>query len=533
MAVLGKSGFFSIGYIENRASYAAEIRRLCGENIDYEILGKYVDEQWNNRHSHCACWNRQMKPVAPDAPDIAYLMVDTGYQCSADGQRIYGGFTARTPGAGLDAAASFKGVLIGTQNDILAIWRVSAGTLNNYTTVRDYQNVARVLNTMTGQHKPVIEWEIAVQGAFNAAQQDGKLGVYTAGDPAISFFPLQQRDLANEPIWLEMEQNNNPALGQPWFGLMAVSENALLEQILDRNCYHLGNMIFKNAGMANSFLQQLAEMAMEETWTSSVENSAPYGILRSYMTHTLYRLLDEDRQAAPGVPPKVDKVNGRIFFNTGLLNRLFRQILIAGDYKQLKVEIPGYGMHAFDMMDNVMPYSENDREIASVYDGEVYKIPKIACFFTDYQEVVFNAHYAIRLNDLHIFEDGVERRRLLKYDAEFQSCKSNLAAKEALLARVARDFDSAILRAKLMAERNYKLAVPQFWRETGEIQFLLPIYLGELEEADKPQCALALSLDTTGRIAYYRGATILTLDMAYNNARLIAKPDIFWLNSSV
>ncbi|NLT48515.1 MAG: DUF3825 domain-containing protein, partial [Clostridiales bacterium] len=32
---------------------------------------------------------------------------------------------------------------------------------------------------------------------------------------------------------------------------------------------------------------------------------------------------------------------------------------------------------------------------------------------------------------------------------------------------------------------------------------------------------------------YYRGATILTLDMAYNNARLIAKPDVFWLVDNV
>ncbi len=146
---------------------------------------------------------------------------------------------------------------------------------------------------------------------------------------------------------------------------------------------------------------------------------------------------------------------------------------------------------------------------------------------------MFDARYAIKLNDLHIFEDGVERKRLPKYDEEYQRCKDNPEAKNMLLARIARDFDSAIQRAKLLAERNYKLAVPQFWRETGEIQFLLPIYLGELEEADRPQCALALSLDRSGRVPYYRGATILTLDMAYNNARLIAKPDVFWLDTTV
>ena len=62
---------------------------------------------------------------------------------------------------------------------------------------------------------------------------------------------------------------------------------------------------------------------------------------------------------------------------------------------------------------------------------------------------------------------------------------------------------------------------------------MLPIYLGELEEADQPHCALALSYDDTGRVKYYRGETILTLSMAYNNARLIAKPDVFWLDTVV
>ena len=90
--------------------------------------------------------------------------------------------------------------------------------------------------------------------------------------------------------------------------------------------------------------------------------------------------------------------------------------------------------------------------------------------------------------------------------------------------------ESAVKRAKLMAERNYKLAVPQFYKASGEIQFLLPIYLGEKEEAQKPECALVLSLDKSGDNIHYRGVTILDLTMAYNNTRLIAKPDVFWLN---
>ncbi|MFA5634778.1 MAG: DUF3825 domain-containing protein [Anaerovoracaceae bacterium] len=532
MTTNGKSGFFAIGYVENRTSYAADIRKLYGENIDYEVLGIYVGEQWANRMETCSCWDKNLKPVDPDSRDIVYIMIDTGYACADNGDKIYGGFATQNPGCGLDAR--FHGVEIGTKEQILAVWKVKAGSLNNYSQIRDYQNITRVLNSMTGENYTALQWEGELQNAFGKAQEEGSLGVYSdARDNAISYFPSGYKDQSGESIWLLMEQNFNPNAARDWFNLVAVTESELLERILDQSHYHLGSMLFNNVGEGNAFLQQLAEMAMEEEWTASTENSPPYGILRSYITHTLYHLMDEDKTSEPGTPLKVDEVNGKVYFNSGLLNRLFRQIIIAGDKRKLVIDIPGLGSRTYEMIENVLPYSESEKEIASIYDGEMYKIPGIAKFFNDYREVIFDARLAIRLNDMHIFEDGVERKRLPKYDEEYQRCKDNPQEKAALLARIARDFDSAILRAKLMAERNYKLAVPQFWRETGEIQFLLPIYLGELEEADRPQCALALSLDRSGRVPYYRGATILTLDMAYNNARLIAKPDVFWLVDSV
>ena len=49
----------------------------------------------------------------------------------------------------------------------------------------------------------------------------------------------------------------------------------------------------------------------------------------------------------------------------------------------------------------------------------------------------------------------------------------------------------------------------------------------------KPECALVCSRVGTGKDGYYRGETILTLGMAYNNARLIAKPDVSWLDQAV
>ena len=69
---------------------------------------------------------------------------------------------------------------------------------------------------------------------------------------------------------------------------------------------------------------------------------------------------------------------------------------------------------------------------------------------------------------------------------------------------------------------NYKIAVPQYYK--GKIQLLLPLCL---VDSDIPDLALVVTKNPTGN--FYQGHTCLSIEMAYNNARLIAKPDSYWL----
>lgn len=85
-------------------------------------------------------------------------------------------------------------------------------------------------------------------------------------------------------------------------------------------------------------------------------------------------------------------------------------------------------------------------------------------------------------------------------------------------------FNGAIETAKRMLEANYKTAIPQFYR--GKIQLLVPICL---QAPNKPD--LALTCVKTEDKSKYLGRTCLTLEMAYNNARLIAKPESNWLKA--
>jgi len=81
----------------------------------------------------------------------------------------------------------------------------------------------------------------------------------------------------------------------------------------------------------------------------------------------------------------------------------------------------------------------------------------------------------------------------------------------------------AIESVKKRIQANYKTVVPQ-WHH-GKIQLLAPLYLTNPEI---PDLALVLSL-SDDRKQYY-GHTCLTVEMAYNNARLIARPDSYWLH---
>lgn len=82
-----------------------------------------------------------------------------------------------------------------------------------------------------------------------------------------------------------------------------------------------------------------------------------------------------------------------------------------------------------------------------------------------------------------------------------------------------RAFEGAVVEAARRAAANYTLAVPQFYG--GRIQLLLPLCL----TGDKPELALTIQRED----GFYAARTCLMLDMAYNNARLICRPETSWI----
>lgn len=131
---------------------------------------------------------------------------------------------------------------------------------------------------------------------------------------------------------------------------------------------------------------------------------------------------------------------------------------------------------------------------------------EVATYINDPADLIYDIKLELRTNIDHIIQDNKTR-----FPAPFDTMDNYL---------LANILHGTIQDAKRRVKRNYKTAIPQFYN--GKLQLLLPLCLLTKSKAD-----LALVIDKENNV--YRASTCLTLDMAINNARLIAKPDDEWL----
>ena len=345
----------------------------------------------------------------------------------------------------------------------------------------------RFLANMIGDPSLTSEQLIAdLERALDLALIAGTF-VYLHGDDVVAdpqqadavLFPTGYATPTGEEISAKCTQNKNPNR-QRWFGLFF--------QAARREGFVIGDLYFRSWNEGAKFLEDLAAMAIPEKWTYNYfQSKQQYPILKSYIEKTYERLRQQGR---------VLRQQNKVLFNTGLINIYFREIYVLGETD------PEYPQRVV----GARPMLENDRTLLEIFKNQK---PHMATFFERITDVLFDPDLEINTDDIHIIDDNFDRIP----ETYQQMRKSQVFAL----------FQSAIDFARVMARRNYKLVVPQYYM--GKIQFLMPIYLSG-EFAGPPDFALVL--EKLGKL--YRGNTILTLDMAYQNARLIAKPDTTWLS---
>ncbi len=148
---------------------------------------------------------------------------------------------------------------------------------------------------------------------------------------------------------------------------------------------------------------------------------------------------------------------------------------------------------------------ESDIQLISKFGDN---IPDIADFFQKPEDLIFNPQCRVVPQIDHIIADNMDR-----FPAHMQGLSSD---------EMRRRLVGAINEAQKKARSNYKIAVPLYYE--GKIQLLLPLCL----TPGSPNPDLALATHKIGNNTY-TARTCLTLKMAYNNARLIVKPQSSWL----
>lgn len=236
-----------------------------------------------------------------------------------------------------------------------------------------------------------------------------------------------------------------------------------------------------------------------EKW--SYAGKSDFGILRSYLYFTFEKLWQERENSADSEKQKFIFMDDKTAcFNTGLYDKDWQVIY----FYCVKNPINGFQPWKFTSF-----YNSYTIKWSNISTNDVSSLHR-ANYFNDPSALIFDANLKI-----------VPQRDHILYDEE------NFARIPEQLRDNGREFcqnliEGAISSVKKRIEANYKTIVPQLYK--GKIQLLAPLYL---TNPNNPDLALVLSL-SDDKTVYY-GHTCLTIEMAYNNARLIARPDSYWL----
>lgn len=223
----------------------------------------------------------------------------------------------------------------------------------------------------------------------------------------------------------------------------------------------------------NKYTEQLSKIADVENWSNPTYPNK--GILANYIIKTYDKLSSEK---------KIIIGQDYALFNTGLFTKYYDQIYAYQSGIEISF-LTGYELGQIGIKER----------------------PEKANYFEKPELLLFDWHYPIDVHYTHILDDERNQKRLPKEFLESNN-KINI-------------LNGALDTMKKKVSANYKMAVPQYYH--GKIQLLLPLCL---MSDNIPDVAIAV----TKKENSYQGHTCLTLDMAYNNARLIAKPESNWLS---
>lgn len=356
-------------------------------------------------------------------------------------------------------------------------------------------------------------------------------------------FPIPvMRSDGTTPVEVSMRLSGREGQ-KPWF--VSYIDTAVHEPPARRVSPSQSITSFAYLGPWDSFLSELAAMALPEAWDftdgspesvyDAQTRNANYPILRSYISTTFFRLQQEGKIC-------ITAEHDFAAFNTGLVNKRFDDI-----YACFKPNNPSARNPWMFCGFCVQGSGHLGKRIVSSFNP----LPQTATYFEHKEDLLFDTDRSLIINYDHVIVDNMARLPVafleegLRGDAEalelLEGLRNNTVAdREDALKRVREllenndaafmylrvRLDDAIQRARKRVRWNYKTAIPMYYPRANTMSLLLPICLTSTTRAD---AALVVELMESGN---YQGQTVLTMRQAYQDARLVCRPDSDWLTPS-
>lgn len=387
------------------------------------------------------------------------------------------------------------------------------------------KSLARLNAFVTGHEGPPSEQTVrTLQADYNAARARKDFWIYGQA----YCFALSLTDPQGQPLCAAIKASDyeGGAWAKPWYmnfaGINRSQPGKSPGQALEQFAY---------LGPWPVFLESLAKRAIRETWDFQGQRRKPYFILQKYIQYTFYRLQLEDKIC-------VSENEDFAAFNTGLVTEHYDDIYACFEPRNdgwrfidfCTAASRGLGkrlVDAFNPLPQPASYFERKEDLLFDLDKDLH---------TDYEHILLDNLFRLPLEFLREECHGdAEAQRLILQIEQLDSFPAQRAAYEALSNLIAENprlfnrlrnrLDDAIELARKKVRWNFKTAIPCFFPTRNVMSLMLPLSLCDNGRAD---AALVVELTRSGN---YQGQTILTLQQAYVDARLLCQPNSEWLDA--
>ncbi len=239
-------------------------------------------------------------------------------------------------------------------------------------------------------------------------------------------------------------------------------------------------------------IKYLAHLAEPENWKYDYDNLKCEGEEDRKSVSVLYQYIHQTFSKARDENKILEKDNCMIM-NTGLLTTSGEQLFMLFETNKCpNASKKWYFLSFYRESDHAIPQS-----MRSILPSH------IDYFENRPSDMYFNSNWKIDVNIDHIIKDGYDRLPKSMQSLDMPSLVIII--------------DSLIQNMKKRILRNYRLIVPQYYNK--KIMYLAPLQYGDE----------IIPIGIEKHENTYRINTILTLGMAYCNARLLMKPESNWL----